>query len=306
MVWFQCEDCGDNLKKPKLPGHFRMCSASKLSCIDCGEVFGQHNVESHTQCITEAEKYGPKGQGKATSNSNSKANSASKQKPDIDLNVGLSKRAPWSCSLCNTTVTSQQTLLLHAEGKKHIAKAKAFHASKQQLKEEQEPLLNIDGDAKTEAVQSIEKQDEEKSSDVATKQAENGNLPSNKKRKLEAPENGQKPGVDTATELGNGEVIQVRKKVKGTVSEDEKADCTPRVEDKKKKIKWKKLITSSLQSNSNGRLKLKKLIKLVLNSLKESGHAIDESQVSEILERKINSSSRFDIDGKYVQLAVKN
>lgn len=30
MVWFQCEDCGDNLKKPKLPNHFRMCSASKV------------------------------------------------------------------------------------------------------------------------------------------------------------------------------------------------------------------------------------------------------------------------------------
>ena len=89
MVWFQCEDCGDNLKKPKLPTHFRQCSAFKvsrnllftristfsmnftrlldyaddcsadfalyqLSCIDCGQVFGQHDVESHTQCITEA------------------------------------------------------------------------------------------------------------------------------------------------------------------------------------------------------------------------------------------------------------
>lgn len=97
-MWFQCEDCGDNLKKPKLPGHFRSCSARKvsffpilitwdslfgcqenialnkvlvfnlfsglltlliffmfqLSCIDCGEMFGQESVQSHTQCITEA------------------------------------------------------------------------------------------------------------------------------------------------------------------------------------------------------------------------------------------------------------
>lgn len=30
MVWFQCEDCGDNLKKPKLANHFNMCSASKV------------------------------------------------------------------------------------------------------------------------------------------------------------------------------------------------------------------------------------------------------------------------------------
>lgn len=104
MVWFQCEDCGDNLKKPKLPNHFRTCSASKvslslfffclvifvililgsgsadscfkiesirmfilffsvnfvqLSCIDCGEIFGRQNVESHTQCVTEAVCFEP-------------------------------------------------------------------------------------------------------------------------------------------------------------------------------------------------------------------------------------------------------
>jgi cell growth-regulating nucleolar protein len=91
MVWFQCEDCGENLKKPKLAGHFRSCSAYKvtrrlslsglyftprgfslligiltcdcatvwfgfvqLSCIDCGAVFSQDTVQTHTQCISEA------------------------------------------------------------------------------------------------------------------------------------------------------------------------------------------------------------------------------------------------------------
>ncbi|KAK2424953.1 protein transport protein Sec24 [Trifolium repens] len=33
--------------------------------------------------------------------------------------------------LCNTKATSKQALLLHAEGKKHWAKARAFHASQQ-------------------------------------------------------------------------------------------------------------------------------------------------------------------------------
>ena len=31
MVWFQCEDCGENLRKPKLPNHFGRCSAYKVS-----------------------------------------------------------------------------------------------------------------------------------------------------------------------------------------------------------------------------------------------------------------------------------
>ncbi|KAL6585759.1 hypothetical protein OROMI_002403 [Orobanche minor] len=98
MVWFQCEDCGDNLKKPKLANHFRQCSAFKLSCIDCGQVFGQQDVESHTQCITESEKYGPKGQGKATNGTNTKTRNDTKQKPEVDINVGLSERPPWFCS----------------------------------------------------------------------------------------------------------------------------------------------------------------------------------------------------------------
>ncbi|MBA0835719.1 hypothetical protein Goarm_007984, partial [Gossypium armourianum] len=37
--------------------------------------------------------------------------------------------------LCNTKVTSQQTLLLHAEGKKHRAKARAFHAKQSEQME---------------------------------------------------------------------------------------------------------------------------------------------------------------------------
>ncbi|CAN4084661.1 unnamed protein product [Withania somnifera] len=97
MVWFQCEDCGDNLKKPKLANHFRICSAFKLSCIDCGEIFGRQTVESHTQCISEAEKYGPKGQGKASHGAPAKPSSDSKQKPVVDINVGLSDHPPWFC-----------------------------------------------------------------------------------------------------------------------------------------------------------------------------------------------------------------
>lgn len=31
MVWFQCESCGENLKKPKLASHFRRCPARNVS-----------------------------------------------------------------------------------------------------------------------------------------------------------------------------------------------------------------------------------------------------------------------------------
>ncbi|KAK4432855.1 UBP1-associated proteins 1C [Sesamum alatum] len=306
MVWFQCEDCGDNLKKPKLPNHFRVCSAYKLSCIDCGQVFGQQDVESHTQCITEAEKYGPKGQGKALNGSNTKPKNDSKPKLEVDINVGLSERPPWFCSLCNTKATSKQALLLHADGKKHRAKARGFHAAKQQPNDTAETKGSTENNAKNEAPE-----------DKDSGESKNNALESNKKRKLEASENDgaqNKTGGDTLAELGNGEVIQTKgaeakglKKAKhNATEEDAELDCAADKDSGKKKIKWKKLITSALKSNPDGVMKLKKLRKFVLNSLKESGHTEDKSQVSEILEQKINSSSKFIVDGKFVRLATSS
>lgn len=43
-------------------------------------------------------------------------------------NSAFTKSVHLHCSLCNTQATSKQTLLLHADGKKHRAKARAFHA----------------------------------------------------------------------------------------------------------------------------------------------------------------------------------
>lgn len=308
MVWFQCEDCGDNLKKPKLANHFRICSAFKLSCIDCGEIFGRQTVETHTQCITEAEKYGPKGQGKASNGAPAKPSGDSKQKPNVDINVGLSDRPPWFCSLCNTNATSKQTLLLHAEGKKHRAKARAFHAAKQTELADRGVEVSSDNNQKSEIP---ENKAGEELKEQNSKEAENDNSHSNKKRKDRESENG---GAKRSAELDNGEVIQVEKeqetKQKKAKNERVKQDRSvvdgSNGNDSKKKIKWKKLITSALKSNSEVGLKLKKLKRIVLKSVNESGMVEDESQVSDTIEHKINSSSKFIVDGKYVRLATKS
>ncbi|XP_058213580.1 UBP1-associated proteins 1C [Rhododendron vialii] len=330
MVWFQCEDCGENLKKPKLLNHFRICSATKLSCIDCGEVFGQQSVQGHTQCITEAEKYGPKGQGKAPNGMAAKPKNEAKQKPDFDVNVGLSERPPWFCSLCNTKATSKQTLLLHAEGKKHRAKARAFHAANKQPEQAEKSTPNVvaspESNQKDElpSNRNIEPPKGENLPKVASmhsSEAENWSVQSSKKRKLEATENDSTRDVSggaVSGELGNGEVIQVEraekqkskhedKKAKHGVTEEHKVvEDSSTKEDAKKKLKWKKLIKSALKSNPDGVLKLRKLRKLVLGSLRESGFIEDESQLADMLEQKINSSSKFTVDGKYVRLVAKS
>ncbi|XP_061361741.1 UBP1-associated proteins 1C [Gastrolobium bilobum] len=316
MVWFQCEDCGDNLKKPKLSSHFRTCSAHKLSCIDCGQIFGRDTVQEHTQCITEAEKYGPKGQGKTLNVSTAKPNKDSKQRPEVDINVGLSERPPWFCSLCNTKATSKQTLLLHADGKKHKAKARAFHASKQQPGE-----TNISApDAKVamETVPNNEEGDDENAEQLRLQESsKQNNLKSGseissakKKRKLGALEDDlvKKSRNDTSVDMGNGEVIQ-GEEAEATGESDSKKEgivephCTSAV---KNKIKWKKFIKSALKSHPDGILKMKKLRKVVLTALLESGIVVDETELSEALQHKINSSSRFAVENKYVRLVAKD
>ncbi|EOA31165.1 hypothetical protein CARUB_v10014331mg [Capsella rubella] len=283
MVWFQCEDCGENLKKPKLPTHFRMCSATKLSCIDCGEMFGKDNVQGHNQCITEAEKYGPKGQSKSSNGTPAKPKDSTKQQPDSDINVGLSNRYPWFCSICYTKATSQQTLLAHADGKKHRGKAKAFHARQQQ----QSGQSTVD---KKDGIENASNGDSElKKVDLPVPLGvANGDLHADKKRKLETLDDTSKGEVVKAEEAKGGELKKAKK------------------QDHEKKINWKKLITSALKSNEDKTLKIKKLKKLVLESLLDSGITRDKSELKAELELKVNSSSRFVIDGKYVKLVAKD
>ncbi|ERN04853.1 UBP1-associated proteins 1C [Amborella trichopoda] len=317
MVWFQCEDCGENLKKPKLQNHFRICSAKKLSCIDCGVIFTQATVQGHQQCITEAEKYGPKGQGKASTITANKPKTESNQNSDVDINVGLSSRPPWFCSLCNTNATSNQALSLHAEGKKHRAKARAFHAANQNTKlaaepkpNENEPVAN--GHAKSESRSWFPKVED--LSNTKSLESEKEKL-SKEKRKMNKPHSGGAEDLENGNgELNNGKMVGGND---GGQSYDPPqkrrciSDSSAKVDqngDRKSigEIKWKKLITSILKSSPEGTLKLRKLRKRVLDSLKESGITQDKSKLKELFSHKVSSSSWFIVNGDVVQLAPKN
>ncbi|XP_057537764.1 UBP1-associated proteins 1C [Amaranthus tricolor] len=324
MVWFQCEDCGENLKKPKLPNHFRICSAFKLSCIDCGEIFDQQRVQAHTQCITEAEKYGPKGQAKASMPAKP---SKDKSKPDVDINVGLSQRPPWFCSICNTKATSQQTLLLHADGKKHRAKARAYAAKQQPNQPEETAVINAENSPKNEVPGDSTGEDDRKngpsgSTEQDKSSLENGTV-SMKKRKCDMSNetNKRANGVvnnDSTQEEAEetpkkSKKARQEKEVKASESkkakyEDEKESdggkSDTKNESSEQRIKLKKRITSVLKSTPEEALKMKKLQKLVFKSLEESGIAVNKNEFKTTFEQKVKSSSKFVVDGKYVKLAV--
>ncbi|KAJ9183782.1 hypothetical protein P3X46_007593 [Hevea brasiliensis] len=135
----------------------------------------------------------------------------------------------------------------------------------------------------------------------ANSETETGKLQTNKKRKLDesgSDGTGQKTGGDATDKIGNG-VFQVEgakaedsqlKKAKHNGLKDYKVvESVSKKQDSKKKMKLKKLIKSALRTNPDGFLKMKKLKKLVLKSLQESGMTEGETQISGMLEQKVRS-----------------
>lgn len=63
MVVFTCQKCGESLQKPKVEKHIQfVCRGSPLlSCVDCLKDFRGSEYVSHTQCVTETERYSAKG-----------------------------------------------------------------------------------------------------------------------------------------------------------------------------------------------------------------------------------------------------
>lgn len=57
MVSFNCDGCGDVVKKPKLLQHYNRCYAP-VTCLDCSKQFNSPNeFKAHNSCVSEAEKY---------------------------------------------------------------------------------------------------------------------------------------------------------------------------------------------------------------------------------------------------------
>ena len=58
MVVFQCDGCGESIRKPKAEQHVNTCRFCRaLVCMDCMKRFTDDSYKQHTSCISEAQKY---------------------------------------------------------------------------------------------------------------------------------------------------------------------------------------------------------------------------------------------------------
>jgi len=81
MVYFECSKCNESLKKPKVAKHLQSCRSNSVICIDCGKTFGWDEYETHTQCVSEAQKY----QGSLYSAKESENKGAKKQNSWLEI-----------------------------------------------------------------------------------------------------------------------------------------------------------------------------------------------------------------------------
>lgn len=215
-------------------------------------------------------------------------------------------------------------MILHADGKKHRAKARAFHAAQKQTNQTEESvpcenkasnLASLEANGSDNKVQG----DIQIDSNASIREGEKESK-TKKKRKLDASGDclSKKGDEKNVYDLTNGEVIEAedserphRKSKKKNCSNEllhngdggEKHDIIE--EPSESKIKWKKLVTSTLKSNPDGVMKIKKLQKVIIKALRESGVTEDEGQLEEKLMQKINSSSRVNINNKHICLVAK-
>eukprot|EP01062_Namystynia_karyoxenos_P067793 TRINITY_DN61867_c0_g1_i1.p1 TRINITY_DN61867_c0_g1~~TRINITY_DN61867_c0_g1_i1.p1 ORF type:complete len:243 (+),score=90.17 TRINITY_DN61867_c0_g1_i1:92-730(+) len=91
MPSFTCGNCGDVVKKPKVPDHARWCWTEQWSCIDCNKYFDNEQIKTHTSCVTEVERYAGKWLEKKK-NERQKQGGGAKQPPAAGAAEGQKKR----------------------------------------------------------------------------------------------------------------------------------------------------------------------------------------------------------------------
>ena len=81
MVSFACAQCGDVVTKPKVKTHMQRCWTAGFSCVDCNKNFDTTEVNAHTDCVTETQRYAGKWLAKQAEQRKQKADKPAEAKP---------------------------------------------------------------------------------------------------------------------------------------------------------------------------------------------------------------------------------
>ena len=58
MVYFMCDTCAATVKKNQVKRHKNECRGAEVfTCVDCSKNFSGVDLDKHTSCKTEGEKY---------------------------------------------------------------------------------------------------------------------------------------------------------------------------------------------------------------------------------------------------------
>lgn len=262
-----------------MDAHARQCGSYKFTCIDCSVSFDRNSVKGHTTCVSEHEKYAlgatkPGGYAEKGFQAPAAAGGATSGKGG-DQPEGLeflTSRPPWKCNLCNVNCTSQETLMGHAAGTKHIKRARAALRAKQ------------GGDVGKAAQGAKEVAGERK--EVEEKEKASSPSPSGTGDEGK----GKKSGKKKADEVRSNAAV-VFFLVSRTAACYMPALCV-----QQSKTQWKKVAKKILKAKG-GPMKLSKLVKKALEEAGSEGAGEDE------IVAKLRKSGKFNIEGDTISLS---
>eukprot|EP01135_Chromosphaera_perkinsii_P002378 Nk52_evm32s222 gene=Nk52_evmTU32s222 len=270
MVTFTCNGCGDSLKKAKVDGHIQRCSTHSVDCIDCGVEFSLYDYHKHTSCISEAEKY----QGALYQGKRKGAGVEGKGKGKKSANVF-------------EIILDERKDELAGNGKLKNTIEQLAGADNVPFKKRK--LINYLGN-------SFRIRDEklcEKIWSLFEEESEKLKMEKNASKQKPVTAGGQKPEASV-------------EKRKAEATEEEDSFKKAKVADNSVDFKWKKAIVETMEA-AGGEMPLKKLKKKVLKKyLKEASCEMKEElkdKLEGIIEKKINVSSKLELEGKRVKLS---
>ncbi|KAI8492865.1 hypothetical protein Bbelb_294620 [Branchiostoma belcheri] len=308
MVFFNCNACGQTVKKNQVEKHYLTAcrSCDMLSCLDCGKDFWGDDYKTHTQCISEEDKYGGKGiTGHRMTKGEAKQDAWLKQvqKSMNDANASPQVRNLWERLSQYSNIPRKKSkfenfvknsLRIHNN---HLVTQvwEVFSAAQQQQQKEQQDKQKSESEQKDKEVikdqlteeKNLDSDSKEDSGKISKRQRkEERRLKANKKEKKDrSKENAKKKKrkhQDLEEDMGKEKIAE---------------DST--------KFPWESVISTVLLKADDHELSVKKLRKKVLAEFHAQGgdgKTRTEEKLLATFDKKINKNQRFKVTKDRVKL----